>query len=177
MFHAGNQNFELKRIILNKLWMIQSFFSTLARLSLSKAAFRFPTSFLSFCPPSHFKTCRIFLLIAIISALWIPCAVHATESDSGSLSVALDETSVPVGGVVWLTLDYSLPQGGRLPENIEVNGLDDLTLIKQITDPGQIRIQLLVDQEGTWQSDPISLSYLDADGQPQRLTDMGCNTV
>ena len=76
---------------------------------------------------------------------------------------------MPVGGLVWLTLDYRLPQGGRLPEKVEVQGLDPLSMIKQISDPGQIRIQLLVDLVGPWQSEPISLSYLDANGQPQLL--------
>jgi len=154
MFQAGNQNFELKRIVFHKLWMIQSFFL--------HSDFRIPTS--------HFKTFRMFLAIVIIFALWIPYAVHATESDLGSLSVALDQTSVPVGGVVWLTLDYRLPEGGRLPEKLAVKGLDDLSILKQTINPGQIRIQLLVDQVGPWQSEPISVSYLDADGQPQLLT-------
>ena len=72
--------------------------------------------------------------------------------------------------MVWLTLDYRLPEGGRLPEKVEVNGLDDLSILKQVINPGQVRIQLLVDQVGPWQSGPISLTYLDAAGQTQLLT-------
>ena len=72
--------------------------------------------------------------------------------------------------MVWLTLDYRLPEGARLPEKLEVNGLGDLSIIKQAIGPGQIRIQLLVDQLGPWQSETISLTYLDANGQSQLLT-------
>jgi hypothetical protein len=57
-----------------------------------------------------------------------------------------------------------------LPEKLKVNGLDDLSIIKQIINPGQIRIQLLVDQVGPWQSETISLTYLDRDGQLLLLT-------
>jgi len=100
----------------------------------------------------------------------MPWAADTDSQSIGTLSASLDQTSVPVGGVVWLTLDYNLPTGGRLPEKLEVNGLDDLSILNQALSPGQIRIQLLVDQVGTWQSEPISLAYLDANDQPQQLT-------
>jgi len=171
MFHVRNQNVGLKRSVLHKLWMIHSFFPT--------SAFRLPTSFVSFfptsafrIPTSHFKTFRLptFFLIVLAYIIWVPVAVDATNVDSGSLSASLDQTSVPVGGVVWLTLDFRLPEGGRLPEKAEVQGLDDLTVIKQTIDPGQIRLQLLVDRVGPWQSGPIGLSYLDAAGRAQLLS-------
>jgi len=146
-------NLKLKSIALRKFGMKQSFFPT--------AAFRLPTSSLRL---------PTFFLIILIFVPCIPGAVDATNVDTGSLSASLDQASVPVGGVVWLTLDYRLPEGSRLPENMEVNGLDDLGIIKQIINPGQIRIQLLVDQVGPWQSAPISFPYLDANGQPQFLT-------
>ena len=129
------------------IWMTQSYFPT--------STFRLPTS--------------IFLVI-LIFAFGISRASEPVNEETGTLTATLEKTSVPVGGLVWLTLDYRLPEGGRLPEKLEINGLDELTTIKQIIDPGQIRIQLLVDQVGPWQSEAISLSYLDAGGQPQLLT-------
>ncbi len=179
------QNIKFIRITLLKNWMKKSFLSTSTRPISPQHALHFPTSTFQLpssdfrIPTSHFKTFRLptsslrlptFFLIVLIYILWVPVAVYATDADSGSLTASLDQTSLPVGGVVWLTLDYRLPQGGRLPEKVEVQGLDDLSKIKQIVKPGQIRIQLLVDQVGAWQSEPISLTYLDADGQAQLLT-------
>ena len=123
----------------------------------------------NFC--AHFAFRILFFMVFILVFVpWIPVVVYSTNLNSGTLSVSLDQTSVPVGGVVWLSLDYNLPEGGRLPEKLDVNGLDGLSILKQSLSPGQIRIQLLVDQVGPWQSEPISLTYLDASGQPQLLT-------
>jgi hypothetical protein len=110
------------------------------------------------------------VLFILIFAPWISWAVDTPKIEPGTISASLDQASVPVGGVVWLTLDYQLPAGGRLPEKVQVNGLDDLSILKQIINPGQVRMQLLVDQVGPWQSGPISLAYLDAAGQTQLLT-------
>jgi hypothetical protein len=110
------------------------------------------------------------VLFILIFAPWISWAVDTPKIEPGTISASLDQASVPVGGVVWLTLDYQLPAGGRLPEKVQVNGLDDLSILKQIINPGQVRMQLLVDQVGQWQSGPISLAYLDAAGQTQLLT-------
>jgi hypothetical protein len=112
----------------------------------------------------------IFFLIVLISVLRLTGAVDAANKEFGTLSATLDRTSVPVGGVVWLTLDYRLPPGGRLPEEPETNGLDGISILNQIVKPGRIRLQLLVDQVGPWQSGSISLTYLDARGEAQLLT-------
>jgi hypothetical protein len=147
--------YELKKIALQKRWMKRSFFPHSTRLSSSQAAFRLPT----------------FLLFILICTPWILGAVDTAKVDTGFLSASLEQASVAVGGVVWLTLDFRLPEGGRLPEKPEVKGLDGLSILKrQIINPGQIRIQLLVDHVGPWQSEPISLTYLDANGQTQLLT-------
>jgi hypothetical protein len=120
-------------------------------------------------PHSAFRlpTCIVFILIF---APWNPWTVATANVESGILSASLDQESVPVGGVVWLTLDYRLPEGGRLPEKPEVKGLERLSLLEQIIETGQIRIKLLVDQVGPWRSGPISLNYLDSEGQLKALT-------
>ena len=143
---VGMRNAEIKNCLFATLWRWSSSFPT--------SAFRFPT----------------FVLFILIFAPWTLGAVDTPKVESGRLTASLDQVSVPVGGVVWLTLDYRLPEGGRLPEKMDVKGLDDLSIIKQTINPGQIRIQLLVDQVGPWQSAPISLTYLDANGQTQLLT-------
>jgi hypothetical protein len=133
--------------------MKQSFFPT--------SAFRLPTS--SFRLPT-------FLILIQILTPSIPWATGTDSQYTVSLSATLEKASVPVGGVVWLTLDYRLPQGGRLPEKPEIKGIEDIGILKQVVDPGQIRIQLLVDKVGPWQSEPIGLTYLDEQDQRQVLT-------
>ena len=108
----------------------------------------------------------LFMLLSPLN-LW---AVDTPQSESGTLSAFLDQISVPVGGVVWLTLDYRLPQGGRLPDKPEIKGIEDISVLKLMVEPGQIRIQLLADKVGPWQSDPIGLVYLDELDQRQELT-------
>ena len=146
MFLMRMQNIKFTRIAYSKFWMEQSLIPT--------SAFRLPT----------------FILLILIFTPLMLWAADTPKVESGILTASLDQASVPVGGVVWLTLDYSLPAGGRLPEKLEVNGLDDLSILKQAVTPGHIRIQLLVDQVGPWQSEPISLTYLDVNDQPQLLT-------
>ena len=123
----------------------------------------------SFFPTSTFRL-PTFTIIFTLFALMLPGMVKAGTKDTGALTASLDQETVPVGGVVWLKLDYRLPEGGRLPEKAEINGLEGITILKQVVDSQQIRIQLLVDHLGTWQSDSIKLGYLDSDGEPQFLT-------
>jgi hypothetical protein len=108
----------------------------------------------------------LFMVLSPLN-LW---AVDTPQSESGTLSAFLDQTSVPVGGVLWLTLDYRLPHGGRLPGKPEIKGIGDISILKQIVGQEQIRIQLLADKVGPWQSEPIGLVYLDDLGQRQELT-------
>lgn len=113
---------------------------------------------------------RTFTAIFFIIVFIIPGDIEAGNDDTGSLTASLDQETVPVGGVVRLTLDYRLPEGGRLPEKIEINGLEGITVLQQVVDTRQIRIQLLADRMETWQSDSIKLGYLDSDGESQFLT-------
>ncbi|UCD80462.1 MAG: hypothetical protein JSW26_03255 [Desulfobacterales bacterium] len=110
------------------------------------------------------------ILLFFVLAPWVLWAAGPVDHDSGTLSASLDRESVKVGGVVWLTLDYRLPEGGRLPEKPAVKGLDGLTILKQSLTSRQIRIQLLVDQVDSWQSAPLRLEYLDSEGRTQVLT-------
>ena len=139
------ENIELIGIVRQKLRMEPSFFP--------HSTFRIPT----------------FILFILIFAPCILLAVDTPNFESGILSASLEKDSVPVGGVVWLTLDYRLPEGGRLPEAVEVSGLDGISILRQIVEPQQVRIQLIVDRTETWQSDPIQLEYLDSNGEVQYL--------
>ena len=120
-------------------------------------------------PHSAFRIPTFLILIQVFAPA-AQLVANTENQNSGILSASVDQNAVPVGGIIWLTLDYRLPEGGQLPEKLEIKGLEGLSILKHIVNPQQIRIQLLVDHVGPWQSAPISLSYLDANGETQRLT-------
>ena len=86
------------------------------------------------------------------------------------LTAFLDRNSAKVGGTVFLTLNYRLPDGARLSTDQEIKGIEELTVLEQVTGPGQIRIRLLVDQLGSWKTGPIILTYLDKEDKARTLT-------
>ena len=92
-----------------------------------------------------------------------------TENEPG-LSASLDRESARPGAIVVLTLSYRLPEGGHLPEEVEIQGLEGLTVLNRKVTPEQIRIKILVDRLDTWETGPLSLTYLDKAGETQALT-------
>jgi len=156
IFNKRIQNFKFKRSAHQRPWLKPTFFPP--------SVFRLPNS-----KYSAFRLSTLIILIVIFTPS-MAGAAGADSKNTGTLSASLDQESVKVGGVVWLTLDYRLPEGGRLPEKPVVRGLDGLTVLKQVINPGQIRIQLLVDQQDLWRSAPIGLDYLDSEGRTQVLT-------
>ncbi len=115
---------------------------------------------------------RILNILFVLNLIFgLAGVTDAGEDDSGALTASLDQETVPVGGVVSLVLDYQLPAGSRLPAEVEVGGLDGVSVLNQTIDPRQVRIQLLVDRtDESWQSGPIRLAYLDSTGDTQYLT-------
>jgi hypothetical protein len=115
-----------------------------------------------------FRILNIFLILILVFAVFK--VVDAETGGNGSLVASLDQERVPVGGVVWLTLDYRLPEGSRLPEKLEFKGLEGPTILSQAVDSQQIRIQLLILQIKDWQSEAIKLGYLNPEGETRFLT-------
>lgn len=111
------------------------------------------------------------LTLFLIGALIGP--VSGSQSDltgtEGQLSASLDRESAEVGSLVALTLTYHLPAGGRLPEELEVTGLEELNVLERVREGDRIEISLLVDRLGSWKSGPLTLSYLDEDGNSGTL--------
>jgi hypothetical protein len=68
-----------------------------------------------------------------------------------------------------LTLRYRLPEGARLPETVEIGGLDGVTVIDQHVSPEEIRVQILVDRLYRLQTGPLHLFYLDRDDNRRAL--------
>jgi hypothetical protein len=111
---------------------------------------------------------NIFFIFILVFGVFK--VVDAETVGNGSLAAYLDQERVPVGGVVWLTLDYRLPEGSQLPEKVEVKGLEGITILSQAVDSQQIRIQLLIDYIKNWRSDSIKLGYLNPEGETRFLT-------
>jgi len=119
--------------------------------------------------------CSAFLILALVILSFLALSPLAWPQDdlpaSGPrLTASLDRDSAEVGATVVLTLSYELPEGARLPVKAEIGGCEGLTVIEKKEAPGRVKISLLVDRLDSWESKPLSLSYLDKDNQPQSLT-------
>ncbi|MDY6838277.1 MAG: hypothetical protein SWH78_09910 [Thermodesulfobacteriota bacterium] len=113
-------------------------------------------------------------LIATILLLLFWPALSLTQDQSGSpstnLRASLAPDPAPFGSLAVLTLDYDLPEQGRLLEGLEIDGLQGLTVVERQMEPGRITINLLVDQVGSLKTEPLALAYVDKDGNTQTLT-------
>lgn len=113
--------------------------------------------------------CIFFILICMLNASVMVCAEVETGHPGPALTVFLERESVRVGDMVWLTLEYRLPEGARLPEKPEIKGIEDLTIIERVVGGDRIKIRFLVDRLGAWKSGSISLIYVDQDGNEKRM--------
>ncbi|MFC1814650.1 hypothetical protein ACFL0M_01660 [Thermodesulfobacteriota bacterium] len=111
----------------------------------------------------------IFMMLILLFCCGVSRAEGANSGSVGSLSAGLDRNSAKVGSMVELTLSYRLPEGGRLPEKPQIEGLEGLTIRERVIGPDQIRIKLLVDRLGSWKSGPLSLTYVDKAEKKQAL--------
>ncbi len=91
------------------------------------------------------------------------------EQTQGEFTATLDRNSVQIGDVAWLTLRYRLPEGASLQEDIKIGGIEGITKLEQTVEPGQIRIKLFVDRLEYWESDTLTLSFEDKEGNIQTL--------
>jgi hypothetical protein len=111
----------------------------------------------------------LFVLLFFLLGASISRAQDGAARGSGALSASLDRDSAGVGSVVVLTLSYRLPEGARLPEKLQIRGLEGLSVTDVSTGPGRIKVSLLLDRLGQLKSGSISLAYLDREGNPQTL--------
>ncbi|MBN1850988.1 MAG: hypothetical protein JW932_20670 [Deltaproteobacteria bacterium] len=117
-----------------------------------------------------------FLCFSIFLFLWLMSysspvrAVNKNDRTHGFLTVNTDRKEVAVGGIIELTMAYRLPEGARISGKPKIRGLEGLTIIDQAMDEGRIRIRLLVDHLGSWESGTIELEYVDKDGEKAFLT-------
>ena len=75
-----------------------------------------------------------------------------------SLSASVDKSVAKTGDLLWLTLTYELPAGGRLPDDPVVHGIEKLNIVERAIHPGEIKIPVhrgstRIAQDRAYQSD------------------------
>ena len=119
------------------------------------------------------KRSRVLLLPFILSVLvlcgvnifLVEDAVAGEKSPAPELTASLDRKSARVGDMVCLALRYRLPASARLHEKTEIKGIEGVTIIDRVKKMGCIKIRFLVDRLGEWKIGPISLTYVDKNGE------------
>ena len=122
-------------------------------------------------PKKKIKILVLSLLVLFMVDTYV--AAQAENKTKGSEPIvisSLDSESVPLGDMVWLTLKYRLPEGARLPEKPQIKGIEGLTIIDRVIEGDHIKIRFLADQLGAWKSGPISLTYVDKDGNERTMS-------
>ncbi len=112
---------------------------------------------------------RFFLLVLWLwpTALW--SQVNSNDCE-GTLTATLDRHSARVGSIVTLTLHHKLPKGAVLSDPMEIKGIDGLSTIEFKTGPNITTVTFLIDRLDSWKIGPISISYLDKQGDSRTLT-------
>lgn len=119
----------------------------------------------------HYYVFFFGLLISGIFSWGVPIYAQSNNSqDNPVLTASLDRDTAPIGTIVTLTLNFQLPAEASLPDKPEIGGLENITIIAQKTEKNRITIRLMIDSLGSWNSDPLTLSYMDKFGSPRSLT-------
>ncbi len=111
----------------------------------------------------------------VLLTAWMAWSTTGLASSATSLSAAnllsasVEKSTANVGDLLWLTLTYDLPQGGRLPEDPVIGGIDNLNVIEKVVRPGEIRLRFMVDQLDSFQTEPITLTFVDKDENEHRI--------
>ncbi len=122
------------------------------------------------------------MVLFLFCLFWVfgaPSTGTEKEPPSKGLTASIVPPSARVGDTVTLILHYILSEGARLPEKAGIKGLEGLTILGMETIPskgakapsgeaplsGEIRINLLVDQLETLTTGPLSVAFLDREGE------------
>jgi len=86
------------------------------------------------------------------------------------LEARLVPDSALVGSRVDLVLSYRLPEGAHLTPEVQIQGLEGLSVEGIQKTDETIRVGLLLDRLGPFKTGPLSLAYLSREGQTALLT-------
>ena len=105
----------------------------------------------------------------VMLTAWIAGANTEVASSAPSLSASIEKNIAKIGDLLWLTLTYDLPEGGQLPEDPVVGGIEKLNIVERVVRPGEIKLRFIVEQLESFQTEPITLTFFDKDGNEQRI--------
>jgi len=108
----------------------------------------------------------LFLLMIIPSDSIIAEDVNTQES---LLSIELDRNSFAVGEIIALKLKFNFPEGSTFSPESKIKGLEDFTIISQNIQKGLIELNLIVDRREPFEIGPLSLSYINKDGNTKTI--------
>jgi hypothetical protein len=125
------------------------------------------------CGGGHFalkdyRPVLVIILCLVSFLLWKGAA--GADNHGPALSASLNADAAELGDTVVLTLTYRLPEGGYLPENVTISGLEALTVLEKKKEPGRIRIKLLVDRLKKWGTGSLGLPFLTENGEERIVT-------
>lgn len=106
-----------------------------------------------------------FMLLAALPA-WTETELTSSGS---SLSASVEKSTAKVGDLLWLSLTYDLPEGGLLPKDPAVGGIEKLNIVERVVRPGKIKFRFIVDQLKSFETEPVSLIYFDKNGNEQQI--------
>lgn len=105
----------------------------------------------------------------VMLTAWNARADTESASSASSLSASVEKNTAKVGDLLWLTLTYDLPEGGHLPEEPVIHGIEKLNIVERVVRPGEIKLRFIVDQLESFQTGSINLTFIDKDGNEQRI--------
>jgi hypothetical protein len=105
----------------------------------------------------------------VLLTVWIAWSETESVLSASSLSASVEKSAVKVGDQLWLTLRYDLPEGGLLPQDPVVGGIEKLNIVERVVRTGEIRLRFIVDRLESFQTEPIHLIFIDKDGKKQRI--------
>jgi len=108
--------------------------------------------------------CGLLLFSALAAA-----GATVPANREASLTVAVEKDTAAVGELLWLTLTYSLPEGGRLTDPLSISGLEALGIVDRVVEPQRIRFRFVVDRLQSLDIGTVRLRYRSADGEEQQV--------
>ena len=105
----------------------------------------------------------------VLLTAWIAWSQTESALRESSLSASVEKSVAKIGDLLWLTLTYDLPEGGHIPDEPVVGGIEKLTIVEREVRTGIIKLRFIVDRLESFQTDPISLIFIDQVGNEQQI--------
>ena len=105
----------------------------------------------------------------VLLTAWTAWSETESALPESSLSASIEKSSSKIGDLLWLTVKYDLPEGGQLPEDPVVRGIEKLNIVDRVVRAGEIKIRFIVDRLESFQTEPISLTFIDKEGSEQQI--------